>query len=189
MDASKTGWGEVAIDVVYDNRSIRRTFYVEEVGQRIYNVTFTPQEKGKHRVYVYLHGMEVKGSPFSLRIGKDVRETRSGAKDIFRADRKVSRYKTQDEQRAERRNYYSEREIPVSAPTAPPRNKKKRQSFREFQEEKQQQLFQSEHQTDDGSALIPINKIVAFDCPADGAEVEDDIFVGIKGNINRLYVI
>ena len=24
-------------------------------------VTFTPQEKGKHRVYVYLHGMEVKG--------------------------------------------------------------------------------------------------------------------------------
>ena len=67
MDASKTGWGEVAIDVVYDNRSIRRTFYVEEVGNRIYNVTFTPQEKGKHRVYVYLHGMEVKGSPFSLR--------------------------------------------------------------------------------------------------------------------------
>ena len=182
VDASKTGWGEVAIDVVYDNRSIRRTFYVEEVGQRIYNVTFTPQEKGKHRVYVYLHGMEVKGSPFSLRIGKDIRETRSGAKDIFRADRKVSRYKTHDEQRAERRNYYSEREIPVSAPTAPPRNKKKRQSFREFQDEKQQQLFQSEHQTDDGSALIPINKIVAFDCPADGAEVEDDIFVGIKGN-------
>ena len=126
--------------------------------------------------------MEVKGSPFSLRIGKDTRETRSGAKDIFRADRKVSRYKTHDEQRAERRNYYSEREIPVSAPTAPPRNKKKRQSFREFQDEKQQQLFQSEHQTDDGSALIPINKIVAFDCPADGAEVEDDIFVGIKGN-------
>ena len=38
VDASKTGWGEVAIDVVYDNRSIRRTFYVEEVGNRIYNV-------------------------------------------------------------------------------------------------------------------------------------------------------
>ena len=38
VDASKTGWGEVAIDVVYDNRSIRRTFYVEEVANRIYKV-------------------------------------------------------------------------------------------------------------------------------------------------------
>ena len=93
-------------------------------------MTFTPQEKGKHRVYVYLHGMEVKGSPFSLRIGKDVREVRKGATDIFRADRKVSRYKTHEEQKNERRNYYSEREIPVSAPQAPPRSKKKRQSFR-----------------------------------------------------------
>ncbi len=54
-------------------------------------MTFTPQEKGKHRVYVYLHGMEVKGSPFSLRIGKDVREARTAARDIFRADRNVSR--------------------------------------------------------------------------------------------------
>lgn len=221
VDASKTGWGEVAIDVVYDNRSIRRTFYVEEVGHRIYKVlvmnlkslqtfkyftmarvrtfqehterkfadvfqvTFTPQEKGKHRVYVYLHGMEVKGSPFSLRIGKDVRETRKGATDIFKADRKVSRYKTHEEQRAERRNYYSEREIPVTgAPQAPPRSKKKRQSFREFQEENRQQLFQSEHQTDDGAALIPIKKIIAFDCPADGAQSPDDVFVGIRG---RLY--
>jgi hypothetical protein len=54
-------------------------------------VTFTPQSKGKHRVYVYLHGMEVKGSPFSLRIGKDVRDARKPATDIFKADRKVSR--------------------------------------------------------------------------------------------------
>ena len=38
VDASKTGWGEVAIDVVFENRSIRRTFYVEEVGNRIYQV-------------------------------------------------------------------------------------------------------------------------------------------------------
>ena len=55
-------------------------------------VTFTPHSRGKHRVYVYLHGMEVKGSPFSLRIGKDVREPRKQATDIFKADRKVSRY-------------------------------------------------------------------------------------------------
>lgn len=127
--------------------------------------------------------MEVKGSPFSLRIGKDVREARKGATDLFRADRKVSRYKTHDEQRAERRNYYSEREIPVSAPQAPPRNKKKRQSFREFRDEHQQQLFQSEHQTEDGLALLPIKKVIAFDCPADGASSEKDIFVGIKGTL------
>jgi hypothetical protein len=65
--------------------------------------------------------MEVKGSPFSLRIGKDIREARTGAKDLFRVDRKVSRYKSHEEQKAERRNYFSEREIPVVAPTAPPR--------------------------------------------------------------------
>ena len=98
------------------------------------------------------------------------------------------RYKTHDEQRAERRNYYSEREIPVSAPQAPPRNKKKRQSFREFREEnKTQELFQSEHQTEDGSALLPINKIIAFDCPADGAASEDDIFVGLKGTYDTVW--
>lgn len=38
VDASRTGWGEVAIDVVFENRSIRRTFYVEEVSKRIYQV-------------------------------------------------------------------------------------------------------------------------------------------------------
>ena len=69
-------------------RSIRRTFYVEEVGNRVYKVTFTPQSRGKHRVYVYLNGMEVKGSPFSLRIGKDVREKRTLGTDIYRWGRK-----------------------------------------------------------------------------------------------------
>ncbi len=38
VDAAKTGWGEVAIDVVYENRSIRRTFYVEEIANRVYKV-------------------------------------------------------------------------------------------------------------------------------------------------------
>ena len=84
MDASKTGWGEVAIDVVFDNKSIRRTFYVEEVRDRVYQVTFTPQSRGKHRVYVYLNGMEVKGSAFSLRIGKDVKEARGPKTEAFK---------------------------------------------------------------------------------------------------------
>ncbi len=40
VDASRTGWGEVAIDVVFDNRSIKRTFYVEEIKHRVYKVMF-----------------------------------------------------------------------------------------------------------------------------------------------------
>ena len=42
-----------------DCRSIKRTFYVEEIKNRVYAVTFTPQARGKHRVFVYLNGMEV----------------------------------------------------------------------------------------------------------------------------------
>ena len=37
--AFKTGW-EVEIDVVYDNRLIHRTFYIEEIGNRIDKVSF-----------------------------------------------------------------------------------------------------------------------------------------------------
>jgi hypothetical protein len=73
-----------------------------------------------------------------LRIGKDVREPRKQATDIFKADRKVSRYKTQDEQKAERRSYFTEREVPVKGadvvdhPVAPPRTKHRRQTLQEF---------------------------------------------------------
>ena len=56
-----------------------------------FQVTFTPESRGKHRVYVYLNGMEVKGSPFSLKIGKDVRERGRPAMDLYRGDKKVSR--------------------------------------------------------------------------------------------------
>ena len=58
---------------------------------------------------------------FAPRIGKDVREKRTLGTDIYRADKRVSRYKTLDEQRAERRSYFSEKEIAIDAPTAPPR--------------------------------------------------------------------
>ena len=81
--------------MVHDNKSIRRTFYVEEVSHRVYQVTFTPQSRGKHRVFIYLNGMEVKGSPFSLRIGKDIKETRStNRNEAFKANTRMSgRYK------------------------------------------------------------------------------------------------
>ena len=47
------------LDRCLDCRSIKRTFYVEEIRDRVYAVTFTPQARGKHRVFVYLNGMEV----------------------------------------------------------------------------------------------------------------------------------
>ncbi|XP_046654649.1 filamin-C-like isoform X2 [Daphnia pulicaria] len=66
-DASEAGWGEAKFDLVHRGRSLPHT--VREVEKGIYMITFTPQERGKHRVYVYYNGIEVKGSPFSLRVG------------------------------------------------------------------------------------------------------------------------
>ena len=94
------------------------------------------------------------------------------------------RYKTHDEQRAERRSYFTEREVPVQGvdagdhPVAPPRAKHRRQTLQEFRKlnsEKKKsfskkdqgninELFQSEHRTDDGKDLLPVRKTIAFDC-------------------------
>lgn len=156
-------------------------------------MTFTPQARGKHRVYVYLNGMEVKGSPFSLKIGRDVKEARKPAEGLFRADKRVSRYKTHDESRAERRNYFSEREIPIQAPLAPPRSKKKemnnasssstrRMSVKDFREENRTALFKSDFQTEEGVDLLPVRKKIAFDCPDNGASA-GQIEVEIKGEL------
>eukprot|EP00096_Caligus_rogercresseyi_P015922 TRINITY_DN841_c0_g1_i2.p1 TRINITY_DN841_c0_g1~~TRINITY_DN841_c0_g1_i2.p1 ORF type:complete len:1301 (+),score=355.07 TRINITY_DN841_c0_g1_i2:98-4000(+) len=180
VDASKTGWGEVGIDVTFENESIRRTFYVEEVAHRIYRVTFTPQARGKHKVYVYLHGMEVKGSPFSLKIGKDLKEKSKPSSELFRADKRVSRYKTFEEQRSEERNhYFIEKEIPIQkGPSAPPRTKRdKNKSVKDFKSESRHQttaLFDSEHRTDDGMDLLPVKRKIEFDCPL---LVEDDTHI------------
>ena len=150
--------------------------FIEEIRHRVYQVTFTPQARGKHRVYVYLNGMEVKGSAFSLRIGKDVKETKVvNRNEAFKADRKMSgRYKKFDEQKEERRTNFTEKEVHIQKPVAPPRNKKaKRQSFREFKDENTQSLFQSDHQTDDGMDLLPVKKTIAFDCPDNGSAIGD----------------
>ena len=187
MDAAKTGWGEVAIDVVFDNKSIRRTFYVDEVSARVYQVTFTPQQRGKHRVYIYLNGMEVKGSPFSLRIGKDIKEVRNtNRNEAFKANTRLSgRYKKLEEQREEKRASYAEKEIFIEKPVAPPRNKReKRQSFKGFKEERQA-LFQSDHTTEDGMDLLPVNRTIQFDCPVEPGVSKSDISVTIVGPDDR----
>ena len=54
---------------------------------------------------------------------------------LLKLDYFFCRYKTHEESRAERRNYFTEKEIPIQAPVAPPRVKretKSRQSVKEF---------------------------------------------------------
>jgi hypothetical protein len=58
-DATAAGWGEAKLDIVYRGRSIPH--HIEEVSKGLYHVTFTPQDPGKHRVYTYYNGIEVKG--------------------------------------------------------------------------------------------------------------------------------
>ena len=130
----------------------------------------------------------------------------------------IFRYKTHDEQRAERRSYFTEREVPVKGadvtdhPVAPPRTKHRRQTLQEFRklntndkkksfakngQSNVNELFQSEHRTDDGKDLLPVRKTIAFDChygflfeenheavsKVNGAQ---DILVLIKGNKFKL---
>ena len=109
------------------------------------------------------------------------------------------RYKTHDETRAERRSYFTEREIPIGGvPTAPPRANKsskmlqsRKQSVKDFREssaKRKTSLFQADHQTEEGFDLLPVNRKIAFDCDDEGANARD-IFVGITGkNISYFYL-
>ena len=58
-DVSGAGWGEVVLDVVFRGRSVPHS--IVDLGNGVRHVSFTPQERGKHRVYVYFNGIEVKG--------------------------------------------------------------------------------------------------------------------------------
>lgn len=178
---------------------------MEEIRDRVYAVTFTPQARGKHRVFVYLNGMEVrrfckeaaigsimpwqtsslqvKGSAFSLRIGKDCKEARTtNRNEAFKATNRLSgRYKKLEEQKTENRRSYTEKEVHIEKPTAPPRSKRdKRQSFKGFKEDRQS-LFSSEHTTEDGMDLLPVARTIAFDCPIEGVN-KSDIHVQVTGS-------
>lgn len=59
-DATGAGWGEAKFDVVLHGRSLPHN--VEQVEKGIYLISFTPLERGKHRIYVYYNGIEVKGT-------------------------------------------------------------------------------------------------------------------------------
>ncbi|KAJ8954350.1 hypothetical protein NQ318_011022 [Aromia moschata] len=59
--------GEVFADIVHDKRSVH--CHVERLDNFHYRIHFTPKDAGKHRVYVYFNGYDVKGSPFMMRVG------------------------------------------------------------------------------------------------------------------------
>lgn len=69
VDARGTGvTGELHVDIVHEKRSL--VCAVEQLAtENKYQVTFMPRANGKHRVYIYFNGYDVKGSPFILRVG------------------------------------------------------------------------------------------------------------------------
>ena len=99
-------------------------------------------------------------------------------------------------------------------PVAPPRTKNRRQTLQEFRKlntsDKKKsfskngqgnvnELFQSEHRTDDGKDLLPVRKTIAFDChygflfeenreAISKVNSAQDILVLIKGNYFTIYL-
>lgn len=68
VDARGTGGlGDVIIDIVHDKQSV--SYRLEDFGHMQYRVSFVPGDAGKYRVYVYFNGSDVRGSPFSIRVG------------------------------------------------------------------------------------------------------------------------
>ena len=147
----------------------------------------------------------MKGSAFSLRIGKDIKEARTtNRNEAFKATNRLSgRYKKLEEQKEENRKSYTEKEVAsvnivqnnhssfsnqvfIEKPVAPPRSKRdKRQSFKGFKEDRQS-LFSSDHTTEDGMDLLPVGRTIAFDCPAEGVQ-KSEIHIQITGGKDGLY--
>ncbi|KAK3870873.1 hypothetical protein Pcinc_023943 [Petrolisthes cinctipes] len=67
VDATMCGWGEAKVDVTQGSRSIPSKSL--EIDRGVYEITFTPTEAARHKIYAYFNGHEVKGSPFSLYLG------------------------------------------------------------------------------------------------------------------------
>nr|CAD7419145.1 unnamed protein product [Timema cristinae] len=75
MDTSATGGlGDVVLDVVHSGHSL--SHHKELLGGELYKVTFTPNTSGKYRIYVYFNGTDIRGSPFSVRVGSSGQRSR-----------------------------------------------------------------------------------------------------------------
>lgn len=84
IDATGTGGlGDVIIDLVHDKQSV--PFRMEDFGHMQYRVSFVPSESGKYRVYVYFNGSDVRGSPFSIRVGTQKGSRRSKESSLDRS--------------------------------------------------------------------------------------------------------
>lgn len=76
VDATGTGGlGDIIIDIVHDKQSI--PYRIEDIGHMRSRIYFMPRDAGKYRVYVYFNGSDVRGSPFSLRVGTQKGSRRS----------------------------------------------------------------------------------------------------------------
>ncbi|XP_013775194.1 LOW QUALITY PROTEIN: filamin-A-like [Limulus polyphemus] len=65
-DASNAGWGEMKIDIQHNGKVVPSL--IEERGNGIYFVTFSPTQPGTYSVRVTFNGSEVKGSPFIVNL-------------------------------------------------------------------------------------------------------------------------
>ncbi|KAB0797522.1 hypothetical protein PPYR_08515 [Photinus pyralis] len=71
--------GEVFADIVHDKRSIHCRIERADTAGFVYRIHFTPKTPGKHRVYIYFNGYDVKGSPFMMRVGTQRRSKSSNS--------------------------------------------------------------------------------------------------------------
>ncbi|XP_058054906.1 filamin-A [Anopheles bellator] len=69
--------GELHVDIVHEKRSL--VCSVERLQENKYQVTFMPRATGKHRVYVYFNGYDVKGSPYIMKVGSKGRSGKTRA--------------------------------------------------------------------------------------------------------------
>ncbi|KOC70769.1 Filamin-A [Habropoda laboriosa] len=84
VDATGTGGlGDVIIDLVHDKQSV--PFRIEDFGHMQYRVSFVPADSGKYRVYIYFNGSDVRGSPFSIRVGTQKGSRRSKESSLERS--------------------------------------------------------------------------------------------------------
>ncbi|XP_015587386.1 filamin-A isoform X2 [Cephus cinctus] len=130
VDATGTGGlGDVIIDIVHDKQSL--PYRIEDIGPMKYRVSFHPRDAGKYRVYVYFNGSDVRGSPFSLRVG-----TQKGSRRSKESSTSMERSKMSSlERRMNGVNVSSiDRSSPIQKSYSPPvyKSTSPTQGFREY---------------------------------------------------------
>ena len=100
---------------------------VEKLVENKYRVTFMPRQNGKHRVYIYFNGYDVRGSPFIMRVGTKGRsgKTRSSPShesSRYRSESPSMHFNTsmlKNESSSVRRELYSPQNVPKAGSYSP----------------------------------------------------------------------